>query len=122
MMTVEQDGWPAVRHAVFWRDGGCIAHRADIFGADVAPDHCRNSYAQPLRNGRECEWDHVKERSAMGMKAPDDEAHGVTVCAWHHRLSQKWRSDSAAHRGQIRAYLTRLYPEIWGLLSDGEPV
>ena len=122
MRTVAEDGWPAVRMAVFQRDGGCIANRADIFGKDVAQDHCRNNYARPLIDAMECEFDHVKEQQAMGIKAPDDEAHGVAACAWHHRLSQAWRSDSAAHRGLIRRYLARLYPAVWQeLLSDAQP-
>lgn len=68
-----------------------------------APDGCTG----PL------EFDHVKERLGAAFKAPNDEAHGITVCSWHHRHSRSWRSDSKANRTLIREYLRRLYPAVW---------
>lgn len=115
MMTAEADGWESVRRATFRRDIGCIAGQPRIFGVNIAPDMCKDAFGNPMRwdEWRLLEWDHVKEDLRAGVKAPNDEAHGVAVCPWHHRLSQRWRSDSKAHRAAIRDWLARHYPEVW---------
>lgn len=103
LINAEQHGWSWLREQTFARDGGCIAVQSRIMGDRVAPDGCTG----PL------EWDHVKEQLKAGQKAPDDEAHGVTVCAWHHRHSRSWRSDSKVNRERIREYLRGVYPTVW---------
>lgn len=115
VLTAETHGWPAVRRATFSRDRGCVAVQSRIYGDDVAPDLCRNQYGQAVRwdDPTQLEWDHVKESQAMGVKAPDDSAHGVMVCAWHHRLSNRWRIDSWVHRQKIRDWLRSHYPGVW---------
>jgi hypothetical protein len=102
VINAKDHGWPALREHVFRRDGRCVATRADIFGDDVAPDVCSDW----------SEFDHIKEQIG-GPKAPDDEAHGVRMCSWHHRLSQEWRATSKPHRQAVRDYLRKLYPEVW---------
>ena len=97
LINADQHGWQWLRETVFRRDGGCIAPGMG------APDGCTG----PL------EFDHVKEALRAGVKAPNDEAHGVTVCAWHHRHSRHWRSDSKVNRQRIREYLGRVYPTVW---------
>ena len=104
LITAEHDGWSWLREHTFRRDGGCIAPQRSIMGDLVAPDGCTG----PL------EWDHVKEHLKAGAKAPNDEAHGVTVCSWHHRYSRSWRSDSKVNRARIREYLRGVYPSVWG--------
>jgi hypothetical protein len=94
--------WPALKEAVNRRERGCIARRRDIFGADIASDRC---------DGGTLEFDHIRED--IGGQRYDDEAHGIAVCGWHHRLSAKWRSDSKEHRAVERAYLAKLYPTVW---------
>jgi hypothetical protein len=124
VLTVATDGWPAVRAAIFERDGGCVATQFRVFGKDIAPDQCRDGYGDP------CEYDdfaimeaeHVKEQIG-GFRASDDEAHLVTACPWHHRLSQRFRVDSKAHRVATRAWLAQHYPGVWnGLQSTTGPV
>ncbi len=105
LITAEQHGWSWLRQQVFARDGGCISQQSRIFGKQTAPDACTG----PL------EFDHVKEHLKAGAKAPNDEAHGVTVCAWHHRHSKHWRSDQKANRIFIRAYLRGVYPTVWSV-------
>ena len=124
MKSVRSDGWHAVRVAVFYRDGGCVATQYRVMGKDVAPDSCADQFGSPI------EWDdldmmeaeHVKEQIG-GFKPEDDEAHLVTGCPWHHRLSQRFRLDSKTARIQTRAWLADHYPEVWaGLQSSGGPV
>ena len=114
--SAEADGWDAVRKAAFRRDGGCVAVNPAIFDHDVAPDLCADQWGGFIHwsdYGR-LEFDHVKEQSVLGKKPPDDEAHGVMACPWHHRLSQRWRTDSAVHREKLRDWLRKHYPEVWG--------
>lgn len=100
------------RQAIFYRDGGCIATQPAWFGVDVAPDVCRSGF------GAEIDWnalwmmegDHVTDDAGIRR---DSRAFGVTVCPWHHRLSQRWRIDSKAHRVKIRDRLRVLYPKEW---------
>ena len=45
--------------------------------------------------------DHVKDQPRMGRRAPSDERHLVTLCAYHH-LESGW---ATSHRPQLRLYL-----------------
>jgi hypothetical protein len=104
---------PDVRWRVYSRDGGCIAVQAQKIGPEnVAPDLCRDRWGDLVR------WDdlfkmtaeHVQEQyGSMGLKAPDDEMHLVTLC-WHHGV-QGWE---LSHKAVSRAYLARCYPEFYG--------
>lgn len=111
MITAQKHGWDALRRAVVARDRYCISKRVDVFFDMTAHDQCRDGFGWPTLD---LEFDHVKQELAAAKKATDDEAHGVAVCAWHHRLSKEWRSDSKEHRTVIRAYLRKLYPGVWG--------
>lgn len=113
IVAVETHGWTVVRSAVFGRDGGCVATQPRIFGSDVAPDRCRGRFGQDVEwdDWDQLEFDHVRPHS--GGARPDDEAHGVAVCPWHHRLSQVWRSDSRRHREALRSWLASHYPDAW---------
>lgn len=117
MITAVRDGWTELRRVTFRRDGGCLAVRVDVFGSDIAPDMCQDGFGNPILwyDLSKMEFDHVKEQLGTAKKAPDDEAHGITVCPWHHRLSQQWRSDSARHRIAERDWLRKHYPEVWGV-------
>lgn len=110
-LTVARDGWDAVRQAVFRRDVGCIAHQSRIFGQDTATDACADTWGNVIDGlGFEVlEFDHVTQH---GVRY-DDEAHGVSVCPRHHRLSRVWRSDSRVHRALERGWLHKHYPEVW---------
>lgn len=111
MMTVAADGWTAVRLATFRRDLGCVATQWRIFGKDIAPDLCKDAFGNPISWDQYplLEFDHVSRDRVRY----DDEGHGVMVCPWHHRLSQRWRSDSKTHRSALRAWLAKHYPEVW---------
>jgi hypothetical protein len=113
LLTAAADGWQRLRARVFGRDGWCIATRRDIFGADIATDLCMDAGKKPITYAGlfAMEWDHVTDDGGIRR---DDEAHGVTVCPWHHR-GAAWRSDSSDHREAERVYLARLYPEAWPL-------
>lgn len=101
LISAKEHGWVALRLRTFRRDGGCIANSEAVFGKEIAPDRCDG----------DLEFDHV--RHGLAGRRIDDEAHGVTVCAWHHRLSQEWRSDTKVHRAAQRRYLANLYPDVW---------
>lgn len=96
-------GWPLLRLTVFNRDMGCIVPYVD-------PDNDRPCKGMPT-------LDHVPERgrNGLGMKAPDDEAHLVTVCTYHH-TGQLWPE---RHRDLERAYLARWWPQYHGSETDG---
>jgi hypothetical protein len=110
-LTVDRDGWPAVRDAVLRRDGGCVANQYRVFGGDLATDECANKWGTPLEGLAldQLELDHVTRHG----KRYDDEAHLISVCPRHHRLSRTWRIDSRVHRALCRGYLHRLYPSVW---------
>ena len=96
LMTVEKDGWPRLWQRVTERDEGCIARRIAL---TTPADPCLG-------------WmtvDHVWEEPMMDRKAPDDEAHLVSVCQHHHL--DGW---STSHRSAEREYLRYRYPEVWG--------
>jgi hypothetical protein len=111
LVTVLKAGWARLRIHTFNRDGGCVAVQPSIFGADIATDQCRSATGTliPWNAVFFMEWDHVTDRAGIRR---DDEAHGVTVCPWHHRGSG-WRIDTKERRAVLRDHLTRLYPEAW---------
>ncbi len=97
-MSADADGWPALRIRVFNRDMGCIVPTVD-------PEYSYPCKGMPT-------LDHVPERgqNGLGTKAPDDEAHLVTVCMYHH-TGRQWPE---GHRELERAYLARWWPEVHG--------
>lgn len=111
LITAEKDGWAALRWAVFKRDGGCVAQLSFWFPGDTATDQCRGTNGWLIRWNDlfHMEWDHVRDRRGRRL---DDEAHGITVCPWHHRGSG-WRIDTAARRQRVRQVLAGLYPAAW---------
>lgn len=62
-----------------------------------------------LCDGR-TEWDHVpcEGFNAYGKKAPDNERHGVSGCAHHHRLGNPPLATTRAGRTFARAHLLKL--------------
>jgi len=111
VITAAIDGWTKLRWTVFQRDGGCVAVQPRIFGDDIARDECRNAAGWLIRWNDifQMEWDHVTDRGGIRR---DDEAHGVTVCPWHHRGSG-WRIDTKERRAKLREVLSDLYPAVW---------
>jgi len=111
VITAAIDGWTKLRWTVFQRDGGCVAVQPRIFGDDIARDECRNTAGWLIRWNDifQMEWDHVTDRGGIRR---DDEAHGVTVCPWHHRGSG-WRIDTKERRAKLREVLSDLYPAVW---------
>lgn len=79
----------AVALTVLRRDGGCVAV---TLGA--LPSECRGRLT----------LDHVKDQPRMGVRAPSDEAHLVSLCEWHH-LQTGW---ATSHRPELREYLARV--------------
>jgi len=78
-----------LRLAVLERDGGCVAWKLGL--AWTGPDDCSG----PLT------LDHVQDGyGRMGLRAPSDPAHLVTLCAHHHL--DGW---ATSHRPELRAYL-----------------
>jgi hypothetical protein len=111
VITVKEHGWAVVRQIVFERDGGCVAAQSRYFGEDTAGDLCRDQYGDiiPSHALALMEADHVTKN---GVRI-DAVEFLITVCPWHHRLSQVWRSDSKDHRQAERRWLARRYPEDW---------
>ena len=91
-------GWDALRQVVWSRDWGCIVPTVD-------PGETTPCKGMPT-------LDHVPERggNALGKKAPDDEAHLVTVCTYHH-TGRLWPE---RHRELERVYLAKFWPNIHG--------
>lgn len=77
---------PELREAVLERDGGCVAR---LFDEELM--YCRGRLT----------LDHVKDEPRMGVRAPSDRAHLVSLCTWHH-LESGW---ATSHRPELRAYL-----------------
>lgn len=84
---------PDLRIAVFTRDGDCVAPRLD---PDAGP--CRG----PLTA------DHVKDEPRMGVRAPSDAAHLVTLCEGHHLDTRAGANWATSHRPELREYLRRV--------------
>jgi hypothetical protein len=80
---------PAVALAVLRRDAGCVAV---TLGASSS--ECRGRLT----------LDHVKDQPRMGVRAPSDEAHLVSLCEYHH-LETGW---ATSHRPELREYLVRV--------------
>lgn len=89
---------PEVRRAVISRDGGCVAPLID---PDAGPCRDRWGHVRHRSVVPALTLDHVKDAPRMGVRAPSDPAHLVTLCAWHH-LSTPW---ATSHRPELRAYL-----------------
>jgi hypothetical protein len=87
---------PDVRSAVFLRDKGCIAPLLGGTFMDCA--------------GR-LTLEHVKDELRMGVRAPSDMAHLVTLCEGHtengRRAGYQWNTDKR-NRALVRAYLERV--------------
>jgi hypothetical protein len=75
---------PVLHTEVMWRDGGCVAPIVD------SPDACRGRLT----------LDHVKDHLRMGIRAPSDARHLVTLCEHHHL--DGW---ATSHRPELRTYL-----------------
>ena len=76
----------ALAIAVIQRDGGCVAPRLGGSFMDC---------------GGRTTLDHVKDEPRMGVRAPSDMAHLVTLCEYHHL----WSSWATSNRPALRAYL-----------------
>ena len=79
----------AVAIAVIQRDGGCVAPRLGGSFMDC---------------GGRTTLDHVKDEPRMGVRAPSDMAHLVTLCEQHHL----WTDWATSHRPELREYLRRV--------------
>lgn len=125
LVNAKEHGWEVLRLRVFSRDGGCIAVQKDIAGKNVAPDPCRDKHGRVVgfSDRGALTLDHVKEQPAIGTlqikkredrhsyKAPDDEAHLVTVCWGHHIGAWSW---ATSNRDVERKWLRQQYPDVWG--------
>ncbi len=78
---------PELRMAVLERDRECVAWRLD---PAIGDGDCRGRLT----------LDHVKDQPRMGVRAPSDMAHLVTVCEHHHL--DGW---ATSHRPELREYL-----------------
>ena len=89
---------PAIREAVLQRDGGCVA-------AILDPEHlCRDQWGRRISTVdiARMTLDHVQEGyGRMGVRAPSDPAHLVTLC-WGAHLLTHW---ATSHRPELRDYL-----------------
>ena len=120
LVSAATDGWTALRWAVLKRDGGCVAARMG------APGGCVNAMGWSIRSDdvMQMELDHVKEQPHVGApivkrtdrhsyKAPDDEAHLVAICSFHHRGGIGGATFATSNRPALREYLAGLYPQVW---------
>jgi len=78
--------------AVIQRDGGCVAPRLGGSFMDC---------------GGRTTLDHVKDEPRMGVRAPSDVQHLVTLCEAHHL----WTGWATSHRPELREYLRRVNGE-----------
>ena len=89
---------PAIREAVLRRDGGCVA-------AILDERHiCRGQWGDfhAMHDLDRMTLDHVQEGyGRMGVRAPSDPAHLVTLC-WGAHLLTSW---ATSHRPELREYL-----------------
>jgi hypothetical protein len=77
---------PELALAVLRRDQGCVAPRLGGSFMDC---------------GGRSTLDHVKDEPRMGVRAPSDMAHLVTLCEGHHL----WTGWATANRPALREYL-----------------
>ena len=89
-----------LRESVLRRDGRCVA-------AILDPRHiCRGQwgYFHAVDALDEMTLDHVQEGyGRMGVRAPSDREHLVTLC-WGAHLLTSW---ATSHRPELREYLAR---------------
>lgn len=96
-MTRRDAVTPAIREAVLLRDGGCVAAILDPKHVCRGPWFFHGPRALPFMT-----LDHVQEGyGRMGVRAPSDPAHLVTLC-WGAHLLTHW---ATSHRPALRAYL-----------------
>jgi len=92
---------PAIREAVLLRDGRCVA-------ATLDPRHfCRGRWGDFHATNALglMTLDHVQEGyGRMGVRAPSDPAHLVTLC-WGAHLLTHW---ATSHRPELREYLAKV--------------
>lgn len=97
-MTRKDPVTPAIREAVLRRDGQCVA-------AIVSPGHvCRDQWGRVhgFLALDKMTLDHVQEGyGRMGVRAPSDREHLVTLC-WGAHLLAHW---ATSHRPELREYL-----------------
>jgi hypothetical protein len=97
-MTRRDPVTPETRETVLRRDGSCVAWQLD-------PRHvCRDQWGRD--HYPDSLWlmtlDHVQEGyGRMGVRAPSDPAHLVTLC-WGAHLLTHW---ATSHRPALRDYL-----------------
>ena len=97
-MTRRDPVTPAIREAVLRRDGRCMA--AILDSSHLCVD--RWGHAQLSTWLDLMTLDHVQEGyGRMGVRAPSDPAHLVTLC-WGAHLLTHW---ATSHRPELRAYL-----------------
>lgn len=100
-MTRKDPVTPAIREAVLRRDGRCVA-------AILDPGHaCRTQWGVVLDSHDlgAMTLDHIQSGyGRMGLRAPSDLAHLVTLCAGAHLLTS-W---ATSHRPALRNYLGRV--------------
>jgi len=92
---------PALWRSVLERDGGCVA-------AILDPAHrCRDQWGENIHPSwiSRMTLDHVQDGyGRMGLRAPSDPAHLVTLC-WGAHLLTHW---ATSHRPELRDYLGRV--------------
>ncbi len=77
---------PELALYVIQRDQGCVAPRLGGSFMDC---------------GGRTTLDHVKDQPRMGVRAPSDARHLVTLCEAHHL----WTGWATSHRPELREYL-----------------
>ena len=87
-MTRKDPVTPALAEYVHDRDRGCVAPRLG------ATDPCQGRVT----------LDHVKDQPRIGVRAPSDSRHLVSICERHHL----WTGWATSHRPELRAYLERV--------------
>lgn len=88
-----------LRWAVFARDGGCVLHFLE-------PGHeCRDVWGQPhaWNDTDRLTVEHIKSELRMGVRAPNDMEHLVTLCG-----AVNVGVPSKAQRALFREYLARM--------------
>jgi hypothetical protein len=115
---LKRDQWEALIERVFRRDLRQAWLRVERLRLKMplsqvpAKEACVARFLDPDSSGTcygRLTFDHVHDRgkTAMGMKADDDEEHLVTVCEWHHgtnRTGGGWATSKRA-REIVRQYL-----------------
>jgi hypothetical protein len=88
---------PIVALRVMVRDGGCVAALLDL------EHQCTGQFGNPVHRDSigAMTLDHVKDQPRMGVRAPSDVEHLVTLC-WGAHLLTGW---ATSHRPELRAYL-----------------